>query len=252
MKLCFICSEYPPGKHGGIGTFTQVLGRALALAGHEVRVIGSYPGDRAVPRYGEDRGVRVWRLPEPVGRFGWIRARRALFTMAEEWARNGEIDVVEVPDWMGPAAWWPRLPVPVVTRMNGSASFYAAELGIRVSRMDAILERSSMRRSEFLCSSSKYTAERTRPLLGLRERPVAVLPNPVELPAEGSGRGSPRSPNRVVFTGTLTAKKGVVSLTDSWPLVKAECPAAELHMFGKDAGAPDGQPMPAYLLSRLD
>src|SRR2546429_2994566 len=25
MNICFICPEYPPGPHGGVGTFTQIL-----------------------------------------------------------------------------------------------------------------------------------------------------------------------------------------------------------------------------------
>ena len=40
MKICFLCSEYPPVPHGGAGTFTQVTARALVQAGHDVRVVG--------------------------------------------------------------------------------------------------------------------------------------------------------------------------------------------------------------------
>src|SRR5215467_6645136 len=36
MKICYLCNEYPPAPHGGIGSVTQVLGRALADAGHQV------------------------------------------------------------------------------------------------------------------------------------------------------------------------------------------------------------------------
>ena len=55
MKACFVCSEYPPSLHGGIGTYTRVLGRALRHRGHEVRVIGVYPHgqDEPVQRIGE-------------------------------------------------------------------------------------------------------------------------------------------------------------------------------------------------------
>lgn len=252
MNVCFVCSEYPPGSHGGIGTFTQVLGRGLVREGHGVRVIGTYEPGSAQVADERDRGVRVWRLPEPSGRLGWVKARHTLFTTVAAWARRREIDIVEVPDWMGPAAMWRRLPVPVVARMNGSATFYAAELGTRVSRTHALLERSSMKRADFLCSSSRYTAERTLPLLEIGARPTAILPNPVELPRQGKGRRAPRSRNRVVFTGTLTEKKGVVSLIDAWPRVVAAFPGAELHLFGKDSGTRDGEPMPAFLRARLD
>ena len=36
VKLCFVYSEHPPRPHGGIGTMTQVLGRALVQRGHTV------------------------------------------------------------------------------------------------------------------------------------------------------------------------------------------------------------------------
>ncbi len=251
LSVCFVCSEYPPGRHGGIGTFTQVLGRALARRENEVRVVGSYGGADAEPHYSEDHGVRVWRFAEPAGRLGWIRARRGIFRTIADWARKGEIDVVEVPDWMGPAAWWPELPVPVVTRMNGSASFYALELGRRVSRTHFHLERSSMRRSDFLCSSSRYTADRTERLFGLPGGASTVLPNPVELPEDISDGEVSRSANRVVFTGTLTEKKGVVSLVRAWPIVRAAHADAELHLLGKDSAAPEGGSMREYLLARL-
>jgi hypothetical protein len=42
MRVCFLCNEYPPGPHGGIGTFTQMLARALVQAGHQAWVIGRY------------------------------------------------------------------------------------------------------------------------------------------------------------------------------------------------------------------
>lgn len=251
MRICFVCSEYPPGRHGGIGTFTQVLGRSLARTGHEVRVVGAYPGADPNPAYGEDRGVRVWRLREPTGRLGWVRARLAIFRLVAEWARNGEIDIVEVPDWMGPAAWWPRLPVPVVTRMNGSASFYAQELGRRMSRTNLLLERSSLRRSDFLSSSSRYTANVTERLFGLPAGGSTVLPNPVELPSDSSRGLESRSVNRVIFTGTLTEKKGVVTLIRAWPMVRAAYPDAELHLFGKDSQTDSGESMKDRLLGML-
>lgn len=250
LRVCFVCNEYPPGSHGGIGTLTQVLGRGLARAGHDVRVVGTY-GTVGAERSELDQGVLVSRLSEGSAPLAWARARRAVWARVAAWARRGEIDIVEVPDWMGPAAWWPRLPVPVVVRANGSASFYAAELGERAAPVYFNLERASLRRADFWCSSSRYTANVTRRLFRLRDDAGAVLPNPVELPAPGERVERERAPHRVLFTGTLTAKKGVVSLIDAWPLVRAAVPAAELHLFGKDARTDAGESMRAHLEGRL-
>ncbi len=249
MKICFVCSEYPPGPHGGIGSFTQVLARALVRAGHRVRVIGSYPRGYPAGAYEQDQGVQVWRLPEPTFRSGWVLGRYQLFRVIAGWARKREIDLVEVPDWGGAAAGWPRLPVPVVARLNGSATYFAAELARPIRRITSWLERASLRRAHAWCSVSHYTADRTRALFKMPTPPGAILPNPVDLPQE-NGR-APRSPDRVVFTGTLTEKKGVVSLVRAWPQVVARYPGAELLVFGKDTVTENGGSMTTYLRAQL-
>jgi glycosyltransferase involved in cell wall biosynthesis/GT2 family glycosyltransferase len=246
MKICLVCSEYPPALHGGIGVVNQVLARALVQRGHEVRVIGIY----AEEGYAEDAGVRVWRLRSARGRFGWIADRRALYRTIAQWSRAGEIDLVEVSDWGGAAAFWPQLPVPVVARVHGSATYYAAEMNQPVPWMTGLLERRSMRRADFWCSVSQYAAAQTQKIFGLRAGAHAVLYNPVTLPADvqhvlPAGR-------RVVFTGTLTPKKGVVSLIKAWPAVRAACPDAELHLLGKDGRTDAGDSMQSFLQLQLD
>ncbi len=249
MKICFVCGEYPPARHGGIGSVTQVLGRALAAAGHEVRSVGLYlPREAETGAAESDRGVAVRRIPMPQGRLGWTRGRKRLFETVARWARRGEIDVVEVPDWEGYAAGWPPLRVPVVARLHGSSSYFAREMRAPLRWPDYCLEAASFHRADDCCSTSAYTAARTERLFGRRRRPVEVLFNPVELPPEPAG---PRAAHRVVFAGTLTAKKGVAPLIEAWPAVVRACPGAELHVFGKDEGAPDGRPMAEALQELL-
>src|ERR1700722_14765329 len=111
MKICFICNEYPPACHGGIGNATRTLARSLVGAGHEVRVIGFYPQDEAAPECESDCGVSVTRLKVPKGPVAWVRARRALYVAVARLVRDGRINVVEVPDYQGLAAGWPSLRV---------------------------------------------------------------------------------------------------------------------------------------------
>jgi glycosyltransferase involved in cell wall biosynthesis len=250
MKVCFICSEYPPGPHGGIGTMTQVLGRALAKQGHDVRVIGIHPSDFPAPNFEVDLGVRVWRQRGSKSRGGWINSRYQLYRKVSEWVRTGKVDVVEVPDYQGWAAGWKRLRVPVVTRLHGSLTYFASELGRPVDRVGYWLERTSLCRADFVCSVCSYTAQVTRQLFNLPLNPTAVLYNPVELTPED--REVPRKQNRVVFSGTMTGKKGVVSLIKAWPMVVKSRPDAELHLFGKDARADNGDSMQSVLSSILN
>jgi len=238
MKICFLCNEYPPVRGGGIGVFTQVLGRALAGAGHEVRVLGVIPPDLPVSEYEEDRGVRVWRLRRRLTHLAWVAARYTLARTAALWARRGEIDLLEAPDYQGWTAGWPRLAVPVVARLHGSLSYFVIEAGQRPGWFIYRAERAALEGADSLCSVSRYTALRTSEIFRLRSRPIAVLHNPVEVPAEAPdpcGRSCD-----VVFSGTLAAKKGIQSLVRAWPLVAASCHGATLHIFGKDARAESG------------
>lgn len=233
MNLCFLCNEYPPGPHGGIGTFTQVLGRALVRAGHQVRVIGHYSPTYPGPGYEEDQGVRVWRLRGPTSRGRWIWARYRLFRQVAHWANVGEIDLVEVPDYQGWAAFWPPLRVPVIARIHSSTVYAAQELGRPVSKLQKLLAHRSLLRADFWCSVSYYAADRTKQLFGLPSPAHAILYNGVEI--ESAKGGEQRNSNWIVFAGTLNENKGVVSLIKAWPQVVARHPTAELHIFGKDS-----------------
>jgi glycosyltransferase involved in cell wall biosynthesis len=248
MRICFLCNEYPPGPHGGIGAMTQVLARTLVQAGHKVRVIGIYLPSYPAPDYEVDQGVCIWRLREPARRLSWVSARYRLFRTVAHWSRRGEIDLIEVPDWEGWAAGWPQLPVPVVVRLNGSAGYFAAEVSQPVNRVTFLLERASLHRADFWCSVSRYTADKTRKLYHLHSGPHAILYNAVEVLT--GPRALMRSKTQVIFTGTLTPKKGIISLIKAWASVVEVCKEAELHIYGKDGRTTDGRSMQDFLLSQ--
>jgi glycosyltransferase involved in cell wall biosynthesis len=226
-----------------------MLARGLAGEGHGVRVVGINRSGSTESACESDNGVQVWRLREPQGRWGWLLARRRLFETIARWSRAREIDLVELPDWEGWAAGWPSIPIPVVTRLHGSATYFAAEMGGTARLMTRLLERASLRRADFWCSVSRYTADRTRKLFGLRNEAAAILQNPMVVPVDAPDES--RTPGAVIFSGTLTTKKGVVSLIDAWPAVHARCPVAHLHVFGRDSGVGSAPSMQAVLQARL-
>jgi glycosyltransferase involved in cell wall biosynthesis len=247
VRICFVCNEYPPARHGGVGVFTSMLATALARAGHDVRVIGACRLEAGLAPEAEEDGVRIWRLPRPAGRVSWIPARYEVIRTVLRWARRGEIDVVEVPDYQGWAAGCPRMKAPLVVRLHGCASYFAAETGARVPGPTFWIEGAALRRADFLCSCSRHTAVRTANLFDLAPA-IEVLHNGVEVPPAPVAR---RARHMVVFSGTLARKKGVEALIDAWPLVKSRHPEAELHIFGKD-GRAEGGSMRAALEHRLN
>ncbi len=249
MRVGFVCAEYPPGPHGGIGTLVQMLARALVEAGHEVRVAGVHSRDYPAPDRETDRGVSVHRLRARSGLGGSLRSRAELFRFFRRLATAGELDVVEAPDWEGWTAGWPRLNSPVVVRLSGSSSFFESELGRSPRRPTFWIERAALRRADFVCAESRYVADRTREVFGLSSPPDAIIYNPVEAPIEGTR--VERKRDRVLFAGTLIEKKGVRSLVRAWPRVIGARPGAELHVFGKPGTTAAGRSMQAELEDEL-
>ena len=201
MNICFICPEYPPGPHGGVGTFTQILGRALVQRGHGIRVVGVYPEAYPGPEYEEDQGVRVWRLREPRHRLGWIWARYSLYRLIVGWIRRHGIDVVEAPDSRGWFAGWPPMRVPLVLRSHGSYTYFAHVLGKPVDRMTFRLERWSLRRADAWTAVSHYAGSMTKRSSALVKDPDSILYNPVDAPSVAPPFEDRRG-GQVVFTGT--------------------------------------------------
>lgn len=249
MKICFICNEYPPGPHGGIGTMTQVLARCLVSKGHEVRSVGVYPTNYTAPPTENDHGVEVVRVPERQIAFGWIASRYAVYRQVQRWIRAGQADVVEVPDYQGMAAFWPKLSVPVIARLHGSLAYFASELRQPLDKSSYWLERASLRRADFVSSVCQYTAKVTERVFKMSLDKTEILYNPVEtrIDAEAS-----RTERRVIFSGTLTEKKGIISLVKAWPQVLKSAPDSQLHIFGKDGRAAGGGSMQQFLRSLLN
>ena len=236
--------------HGGAGTFTQVTARALVRAGHQVRVAGLYDHRHEAPAQEDDQGVSVWRLRAPRYRGGWVAGRIELYRLIKRWIAEGSVDVVDAPDHEGPFAGWPRLDAPLVLRAGGSYSYFLHELGRPIPMKTFQVERLSYRRADAWIAKSEYIGRATKKLFRLPEGPNATLYNPVDAPAAAVPFDG-RSPEDVVFTGTLTAKKGVISLIDAWPAIRASVPRAQLHVFGKDGSSPTGGSMKRYLQGRL-
>jgi glycosyltransferase involved in cell wall biosynthesis len=90
---------------------------------------------------------------------------------------------------------------------------------------------------------------RTKSLFHLSSPPDALIYNPVDVPDPIPGMG--RDPHMVVFAGTLTEKKGVLSLVKCWPGVKQAYPEATLHIWGKDGKAEGGGSMRHHLRALL-
>lgn len=232
MHICFLCNEYPPDIHGGIGAFTQTLGRKLVGRGHQVTVLGFCESPHALVE--DDCGVCVRR--QPATRLPWtgfwlngLRLRRELQAIHRKSA-IGSLD--------GPENAFAMLPLHTraskVIRMHGGHHFFYTCLGERPRRWRSWLEKRSFSRADYLCGVSRFVAEETRRLLRLGDVPIEILPNPVDT---AKFRPRPEVPvirGRIVFVGTLCEKKGIRQLVEAMPEILAAVPQAHLVACGRD------------------
>src|SRR5262249_12154385 len=117
MHICFLCDEYPPSSHGGIGTVTQTLARALVANGHAATVVGVNAGLTEAEPTDLDRGVPVVRIAHTTVRgAGFVANGTRLRSALARIHSQTRIDVLEGPE--SSLALLPRqFPAPTLIRM---------------------------------------------------------------------------------------------------------------------------------------
>lgn len=227
MRIAYVCNEYPPRAHGGIGTYVQTMSREIANLGHAVTVVGldEVPEDR------RDGDVRVLSLKRAKARgmAWWVNRRRIWSWLSAEANANG-IDVVEVPEYEG------MLPFafsscPVAVRLHLSATTIAQQSGRRPPAILRWCERETLRRHRNWVACSRHAFRLTMETFGLnpRQTPVATMPIPVDI--EPSDRSFPG--RFVLFAGTVSERKGAVLLARSARSFLATRPDVHLLYAGR-------------------
>lgn len=261
MNILYLCDEYPPGRHGGIGTYVQLIARQMAKQGHKVIVAGIY----SIGYGGDDRfvdeGVKVYRFRWLNGG-AWANDRQSLLSkltnrilqetgVIENYIKrslsryraqleriicNEQIDIIEMPDYNDYIRFcksyvpFPQLSAPVVVKMNGTITYFNNEAGRTVKPHITKTERAILNQAKAVSSASRYTAEKSACYLNY-EKPIKVLYNGFDTNPMLSDK--PRDLSQVVFTGSLVRKKGVYQLAKAWNIVKQMMPGALLLILGK-------------------
>jgi len=257
MKICFICDEYPPVSHGGIGTVTKSLAEELVRQKHQVYVIGLIPISYGGKPQEEINGVHIWRVHHGI-KFPFL-SRNSLFYKAlnkifksdfialdKAWDKQNKlienivnkfkIDIIEFPDYRLAFSHlkiksnlWPDIKIPKVVKFHGSLNYFNLEEKKDISLKEYNLEKELYKYSTHLVSVSSYTKEKMISYYNLN-KPIQVIHNGLELVDLGS---CDTKENFVVFSGTLLPKKGIIPLLKAWNKVCEHDKEVVLKIFGK-------------------
>ncbi len=226
MNICFVSNEYPPGKTGGIGIFTKELGESLVKKGHNIYVVGLFDSDTNEII----NGVKLIKIKRKRGKFSFFKNSKLLEKKINKLIKNNKLDLIEIPDFEGNAAFW-KINIPIITRLHGSVTYFAKEMKQKESFLTYLIEKSSLRKSDYICSVSNYTAQRTKEIFKI-DKDIKVIYNGIKIPENYK---KDYNNNFIVsFSGSLMRKKGVLSLAKAWNIVKEKIPQIKLRFIGKD------------------
>jgi glycosyltransferase involved in cell wall biosynthesis len=239
LRIALVTRRYPP-LIGGAEKVLSYLAPALAAEGAEVVVVTSQiPGAGAPPHEDEPLpdGLRVVRLPTARVRFvgTWLYMRNL-----REWFRRHPVDLAYVSmlkhDAYVAVGAGKVLRFPVVLRPEGAGATgdlawqawgrFGRSIGRRCRQADAFVAISPAVRAEL--EAAGYDRGR-----------IHDLPNGVPVPdAPWQPRSGWREAPHAAFVGRLAAEKGLDTLVNAWPTVRAAIPAATLTIIGEGPERP--------------
>ena len=253
MRLCMVTTFYPPYNFGGDGIFVRELALSLARLGHYVRVIhcedayrlGANPGDPGLPRRYDDQGVDVCRLKSSMGPLSPLLTQQlghpALKTGALAGLLKDDFDVINYHNISligGPAILsLGKAPVKLYTLHEHwlvCATHIFWKNGVRrcdsrqclqcclrsgippqIWRYTGLTKR-HLEKIDCLIAPSQFTAEQHQQLYpGV---PIRIIPlySRLEPSKEITGTRNDQGPPRFVYSGRITASKGVESLLETF------------------------------------
>jgi len=262
MNILYLCDEYPPGRHGGIGTAVQLLARTMVQRGHTVVVAGFYDCGYGGDDHFEDEGVIVYRFRRMLASKFFERQPDSFMAKAVhkllkisgvlEWdimrrlpkyrvflqslVQHYKIDIVEMPDYNDYIRFCHTVvpfpmpaDVPVIVKLHGNHTYFTREAGQKEPDYIWKMEYDILHQAAAVVSVSRYTAAKTAAYFNY-DRVIEVIHNGVDTAKRHRHAAQDGS---VVFTGSLTGKKGVFQLMKAWNIVHRQLPDAVLTMLGK-------------------
>lgn len=247
MNIVYICSEYPPEPHGGIGTSTKDLAEYMVSIGWNVTVLGLYNVSKL--EIENNYGVEVIKVPRENGFFGAFVSRFRLFKVYKN--RFKSIDhILEVPDWQGLNAYWPKFKkAKLVYRIHGSLTLLNDIQNKPVNGVVRDFEKKSIDSADFIVGPSDFSCSATLALFKVTKE-YEVIYNLIKVSPFEINHTPKRE--QILFVGTLTRIKGVDTVFRTYNRLKKEGVSISLIIAGKDGVWENGMKSSEYLLNLVD
>lgn len=260
LKILLLSSEVPPGRAGGIASYTAVVAPALAARGHDVHVLSCAPeherSDERVDGVSWHRRPLLAAAPSPQARFphATLRLITAASVRAELTRLRERFDVIESPEWLAESLLLSNtFTAPIVVHLHTPAhilfSFDRPRLNGDLRIADR-LERASARRARAVTTASRVLADIVRGSSWL-ERDPEIVPLPVDT-AAWSADPVPAGTPTVLVAGRLEPRKAPELAVRAVAELAAEVPGISLVLAGRSRGHRDGRPYAEWLRAEAE
>lgn len=216
MKIIYICNEYPPFPHGGIGVFIKNLSENLVQKAINCTVIGIYDQHEKY-KIETVYGVEIRRIKKKKWLIGKLHP--VIQLTLERYQLSQEIeklelllkpDIIESYDWTGPLFKKPR--APLVVRLHGSNSAHSVYERRKISKYLYFWEKKNLKFADRIISVSKFMLKSTAYAFKLKIFPEIVIYNFIDHSQFYYNNTIFRDPNKILFVGKFHARKGVFAL----------------------------------------
>lgn len=232
MKILYICNEYPPNLHGGIGSFTRDIANGLANTGVSVTIWGLYD-NLENDIFETINGVNVHRIKRKFkgGRFDQLKMIWDLNNKLHKFLKTNKFDIIEIQEWQGLIPFGIKHPGYVV-RLHGASIFFDKLLKRKGNRLTHFLEKYTIKNAKHIVSVSNYCGQETMKFVAIN-KPFTTIYNGVDSNKICPNLEIETVSGRIVFANSMLPKKGIFELAKAFNLIKENQPHATLIYIGK-------------------
>jgi glycosyltransferase involved in cell wall biosynthesis len=238
MHICFISSEYPIWKSGGVGSFLQTFSRAMVQRGHQISIVGI--GETHEELQLNDKGVDIYRLPIsklPVGKF--ISNTNNINAKIKKLNQKHKIDIVESAE-MGLVFINKITSISYSIRLHGGHHFFSEPENRTVNRWQGFKEKLSFKKADGFIAVSEYVKIHTAKYLSYHNKPVEIINYPINTDMFSPNPSITVDANNITFAGTICEKKGIRQLIEAMTILRQQHPDLHLHVYGREWFYKDG------------
>lgn len=232
MNIGFITPEYPhpaATASAGLGSSIKNLAKALVQEGIQVSIF-LYGQEKDTVF--EQEGIKFHFIKQKRYKLlGWYLYRKHLQNYINKFIKKENIQLLEAPDWTGITAFM-KLKCPVIIRMHGSDAYFCELENRPQKRKNYYFEKWALTGADHLLSVSKFTAEKTAVIFGLKKQ-ILIIQNSIDTESFKPMPGIENA-DLILYFGSIIRKKGVLELADIFNNVVVENPNAILTLLGKD------------------